>query len=60
LNEHILDYVLTLIEFETNNEVVKLTDHQKTSIYFARYQIEDGQFLTNDEVNNEIDEWLNK
>ena len=41
-------------------EVYKLTDDQRKAIHEARQQIKNGQFLTDEQANKEIDEWLNK
>jgi ABC-type lipoprotein export system ATPase subunit len=60
-DERILSQAFRLLEIETEDiEVYKLNEDQKKSVSQARKQIKDGQFLTNDEANNEIDEWQNK
>jgi hypothetical protein len=40
-------------------EVYKLSNEQKSAIAEARQQIKGGQFLSDEQANNEIDEWLN-
>lgn len=57
--DYLLEEVLALIEFETNPEPVKLTDDQKAAVDVAREQIKNGEYYTNDEVEKEIDQWLN-
>jgi predicted transcriptional regulator len=37
-----------------------LSDAQITAIEESQQQIKDGNYFTNEEVNNEIDEWLGK
>jgi hypothetical protein len=41
-------------------EVCKLNDDQKNAINEARELIVNGQFLTNELANKEIEEWLYK
>ncbi len=41
-------------------EPYKLNSDQKASINEAREQIRKGEYLTNNQANNEIDEWLNR
>ena len=41
-------------------EVYKLSEEQKKAVNEARQQIKNGQFLTDDEANKDIDEWLSK
>ena len=60
-NENLLREAYRLLELETDDiEVYKLSDDQKKVINEARQQIKGGQFLTNDQADKEIDEWLNK
>jgi hypothetical protein len=48
-----------LLELETEDiEICKLNDDQRKAITEARQQINGGQFLTDDQSNKEIDEWL--
>jgi predicted transcriptional regulator len=57
----ILEEAYRLLEIETDDiEVYKLNDDQKNAISEARQQINNGQFLTEEQANKEIDEWLNK
>jgi len=60
-NENLLEEAYRLLELETQDiEVYKLTDEQRKAVIDARQQIKDGQFLTDEQANNEIDEWLKK
>ncbi len=60
-DENILEEAYRLLELETiDMEIYKFADDLKREIETARLQINQGQFLTNDQANNEIDEWLNK
>ena len=60
-NENILQEAYRLLELETEDiEIYKLSDDQKKALSEARQQIKAGQFLTNDQADKEIDEWLSK
>ena len=60
-DENILEEAYRLLEIESvEMEIYKFDDDLKREIETARLQINQGQFLTNDQANNEIDEWLNK
>ena len=60
-NEGLLEEAYRLLELETEDiEIYKLTEEQKKAISDGRLQIKNGNFLTDDQANNEIDEWLSK
>ena len=60
-NPGILEEVFRLLELESKDiEIYKLNEEQKVAISEARQQLKNGQFLTEDQANQEIDEWLNK
>ncbi len=60
-NEDLLAEAYRLLELETEDiEVYKLNDGQRKAISEARQQINNGQFLTDDQSNKEIDEWLSR
>ena len=49
------------LELESEDiEIYKLSDEQKSAISESRQQIKNGQFLTDEQADKEIDEWLNK
>jgi len=57
----ILEEAYRLLELETEDiEIYILNDDQRNAINEARQQVKNGQFLTEEQANNEIDEWLNK
>ena len=41
-------------------DIYHLNEEQKTIIEKAREQIKNGDYLTNEEANQEINQWLNK
>ena len=58
-NENVLEEVLRLLQLESDDiEVYKLSEDQKNAVNEARQQIKNGQFLTDDEANKDINEWL--
>lgn len=60
-DDRILEEAYRLFELEAEDiEVYKLNDDQKKAISEARQQIKNGQFLTEENANKEIDEWLKK
>jgi len=60
-NEDLLKEAVRLLELETEDiDIYKLNDGQRKAIHEAREQISQGQFLTDDQANREIDEWLSK
>lgn len=60
-NESLLEEAFRLLQLESEDiEVYKLSDEQKSAVNEAREQIKRGEFLTDDEANKDIDEWLNK
>jgi hypothetical protein len=60
-NTNLLAEAYRLLEIGTVDlEVYKFTNEQKQAIKESKKHIENGQFLTNAQADNEIDEWLNK
>jgi len=57
----ILEEAYRLLELDTEDaDIYKLNNSQKEAITVARKQIKKGQFLTEEQANKEVDEWLNK
>lgn len=60
-DEEILAEAYRLLGTDSDlEEPYKLNTGQKAAIDEAREQIRKGQYLTNNQANKEIDEWLNK
>jgi len=60
-NNTLLEEAYRLFELEAEDlEVYKLNEDQKKAINEAREQIKAGSYLTSDQANKEIDEWLSK
>jgi hypothetical protein len=47
------------LEIENDDiEIYKLSDEQRMAISLSQEQIKNGEFVTNQEADNEIEEWL--
>jgi hypothetical protein len=58
-NEELLHEVYRLLEIENDDiEIYKLSDEQRATIALSQQQIKNGEFFTNQEADNEIEEWL--
>ncbi len=58
-NEELLHEVYRLLEIENDDiEIYKLSDEQRAAIALAQQQIKNGEFVTNQKADNEIEEWL--
>jgi predicted transcriptional regulator len=60
-DDKLLEEASRLLEVEiVESEVYMLNDKQKIAIEEGRKQIINGEYLTDEESNKEIDEWLSK
>ena len=60
-NKNLLEEMFNFFSKDNATEnVYKLSKNQKSAIDKGREQIENGQSQTNEEVNSEIDKWLNE
>ena len=58
---NILEEVYRILEVSTQEvDMIVLSDDQKTKIDRGIKDIEEGRYLTHDEANREISEWLKK
>ena len=49
----------TIIENSNSKGIYMLSDFQKESIKASLEQIKNGEFISNDDLEKEMDEWLN-
>jgi predicted transcriptional regulator len=49
----------TIIASKVSDSVYELSDFQKKRIELGRQQIEDGQTISHEDLQKEIDQWLN-
>lgn len=54
-----LKAVKTILESKTNTEVLLLTPEQKKEIMESKKEIEQGLFIDNDSLDNEVAKWAN-
>jgi hypothetical protein len=60
-NDQLLEEVYRLLDMEVEEtEVYVLSNAQKDAIEESRQEIRQGKYLTDDQSNKEIDEWLEK
>ena len=60
-NEELLQEAYRLLNLENDDaEIYALNTDQKIVINEAMQQIKNGQFITEQQANKEIDEWLSK
>lgn len=59
-NKNLLEEFYHFLNLENEiQQIYKLNMEQKSAIVEAREQIKNGDYLTNEQANEEIDEWLN-
>jgi predicted transcriptional regulator len=54
-----LNALRTIIASKVSDNVYELSDFQKERIKLGRQQIKDGQTISNEDLQKEIDQWLN-
>lgn len=55
-----LKELMQLIEFQSNSTVFKTSKKEKEAISEAKEQIRNGEVVSNEDVQKEIKEWLEK
>jgi len=56
----LLEELSVLFELQEPDTVYGLNDEQKNKIKTGQEQIKSNQFLTDEEANKDVDQWLNK
>ena len=60
-NDNLLEEVYRLLEFDSDeSDMYILNENQLAAIQESRQQIKEGKYFTDEQVNKEIDEWLEK
>lgn len=60
-NKNLLEELYNYLNQENDIQITyKLSKDQNAAIQEARTQIKTGKYLTNEQANQEIEEWLNK
>lgn len=57
---NLLEDVVKVLGMQTESQVFKLNEKQKAAIEAGRQDIKNGKFLTNKEVEKDLDQWLEK
>lgn len=61
LNEdHLLEHLLEIIEFETSSEVFEIPKEHKADIEVGLAQIKAGKTISNEEVQIKVKRWLDE
>ncbi|HUH34484.1 MAG TPA: hypothetical protein VL022_01505 [Moheibacter sp.] len=55
-----LEALLQILKFESENSIYVTNNEEKEAISIARNQIENGEFITHDDFQKDIQKWLNK
>lgn len=60
-NEELLEHIADIIEFEHNDGIVyNLSPEEMAAVKEGIEQIENGQYLSHEEANRQVEEWLKK
>ncbi len=60
-SDYLLEEINRLLELEHNNQdILVLNENQKAIINQSLKQIENGDFITDEDLNLKIDKWLNE
>lgn len=60
-DDMLLEEAYRLLEMEVDElDIYSLSNSQKEAIELSRQQIKEGKYLTDEQANKEIDEWLEK
>ena len=54
-----LEAIKTIIDSKVKEDIYQLSDAQRNRIMESKAQIKKGQFIDNDDLEKEIDLWLN-
>lgn len=57
---NLLEDVLKVLGMQTESQVFILNKEQRAAIEAGRADIRNGKFLTNEDVEKDLDEWLGK
>lgn len=55
-----LKELLQLLNFQSDDNVYYTSEEEKKAILEGRNQVKKGEILSNEDVENEIDKWLNE
>ena len=58
-DQSFLNALKTIIESKVHEDIYELNDQQKSRLKKARKDIKDGNTISHDDLQKEIDQWLN-
>lgn len=56
----VIKEIKKLLDFELDEDIYELSQDQKERIAKARKEYANGEFLSDEDVENEIEQWLNE
>jgi len=59
-DKQLLEEISHLLELQEPDTIYQLNDQQKKNISKAKEQIQNNEFLSNEDADKDIDEWLSK
>jgi len=60
-NEELLDHISDMIDFQKGyGEVYQVTGEELVAVKEGLRQLDEGKWISNDESNKRVDEWLKK
>lgn len=59
-DDALLEEIQRMLNFELSEAIFKLNESQKAQISAARTAYRNGEFLTDNQANDEIQQWLEK
>jgi len=59
-NEELLDHIAAIIELESTDSIYKMSSEETEAVKEGLEQFKNGQWITNEDSNKHVDEWLKK
>jgi len=59
-DESFLSALKTIIESKISGTTYKLSEYEKERVYVARQELKNGQTISHENLQKEIDQWLNE
>ncbi len=59
-DESFLSAIRTIIESKISSGIYKLSEYEKERIYIAREELKNGQTISHENVQREIEQWLSE
>ena len=59
-DESFLNALKTIIDSKISNSIYELSEYEKERIYLGRERMKNGETISNEEVQKEIEQWLSE